>query len=107
MSPDTLKSGSSGAALMRGCTGCGQFDTTLLKGVGIRPQIARGAGVDDLSLGNHADLTAQISNFLRVMTAEECSNLFALGQVPEQIPHLAFRGQVKAARGLVEENDTR
>jgi hypothetical protein len=45
--------------------------------------------------GDHADLTAQDTNFLRVATVEECRRLLPFCQVPQQIPPPPGAGEIE------------
>ena len=66
--------GLNGSTLMRQ-----QLDEPLLKGVKISAKVARGTRVDNLALGDDADLAAKTPDLLRVVTAQECRDLLFRG----------------------------
>ena len=84
-----------------------QFDQPGLKRIEIAAEVSRRARVDQPALGDHADFVAQAPNLVRVVTAEERRHVLGRGETTEQVPHVAFGGQIETARGFVEEQHFR
>src|ERR1700674_2727053 len=80
-----------------------QTDEPLLERVEVGTDIARRTRVDQLALGNDADLVAETANLVRVVAAEEGRDVFGRRQPSQQVPHVALGRQVESARGLIEE----
>jgi hypothetical protein len=57
-----------------------KLDEPPLKGVEIVTELTRESGKDKTTLGDNANLCAKSTNFLGIVTAEECRNILAGGQ---------------------------
>src|ERR1700683_5046642 len=86
-----------GSSLMRQ-----QLDETLLEGVKVGSEFARGTREDEFSPRNDAHLAAQTPDLLRVVATEERRDLLLRGEIAQELPRLALRRQVEPARGLVQ-----
>ena len=84
-----------------------QLDEALLKSIQISAKVPRGTRVDNLAFGDDADLAAETADLLRVVAAQERRDLLLRGEIAEELPRLALRGQIELARRPVQKEHFR